>query len=73
MLSRKAAADESILLGSPRPSVEKAHRKTSCCHARRKYPADYPTGRDTHSSRFTTAELPTQIWHMGFRPEPFIL
>jgi hypothetical protein len=63
----------SILLRGPRPSVEEAHSKTSCCHARRKHRTDYPTGREAHSPRFTTAELSTQIRHMGFRPEPFIL
>ena len=63
----------SILLRDPRPSVEEAHSQTSCCHARRKHRTDYPTGREAHSPRFTPAEFPTQIRHMGFRPEPFIL
>ena len=62
----------SILLGGPRPSVDEAHSKTSCCHARRKHHTDYPTRREARFPRFTTSKLPTQIWHMGFRPEPFI-
>jgi hypothetical protein len=63
----------SILLGGPRPSVEEAHSKTSCCHARRKHHTDYPTRREAYSPRFTTSKFPTQIRHMGFRPEPFML
>jgi hypothetical protein len=63
----------SILLRDPRPSVEEMHSQTSCCHACRKHRTDYPTGREAHSPRFTPAEFPTQIRHMGFRPEPFIL
>jgi len=63
----------SILLGGPRPSVEKAHSKTSCCHARRKHHTDYPTRREARFPQFTTPKFPTQIRHMGFRPEPFIL
>ncbi|MFI5224776.1 MAG: hypothetical protein ACHQX3_11160 [Nitrospirales bacterium] len=63
----------SILLESPRPSVEQVHNKTSGCHTRRKHCTDYPTGRETYSSQFTTSKFPTQIRHMGFRPEPFIL
>jgi len=63
----------SILLGGPRPSVEKAHSKTSGCHARRKHCTDYPTGREADVPRVTTSKLPIQIRHMGFRPEPFIL
>jgi hypothetical protein len=62
----------SILLGGPRPSVEKAHSKTSCCHACRKHHTDYPTRREAHFPRFTTPKFLTQIRHMGFRPEPFI-
>jgi hypothetical protein len=61
-----------ILLGGLRPSVEKAHNKTSCCHARRKHHTDYPTRREAHFPRFTTPKFLTQIRHMGFRPEPFI-
>jgi hypothetical protein len=63
----------SILLGGSRPSVEEAHSKTSGCHTCRNHCTDYPTGRETCSSRFTTSKVPTQIRHMGFRPEPFIL
>jgi hypothetical protein len=69
----KLAGFFSILLEGSRPSVEKAHSKTSCCHTRHKYHTDYPTGREAHLPRFMTAEFPTQIRHMGFRPEPFIL
>ena len=56
-----------------RPSVEEAHNKTSGCHARRKHHTDYPTRRETQFPRFTTSKFPTQIRHMGFRPEPFML
>ena len=62
-----------ILLRGPRPSVEEAHSKISSCHARRKYHTDYPTRREARSPRFTTSKFPTQIRHMGFRPEPFII
>jgi hypothetical protein len=63
----------SILLGGPRPSVEEAHSKTSGCHASRKQRTDYPTRREAHFPRFATSKFPTQIRHVGFRPEPFIL
>jgi hypothetical protein len=33
----------SVLLRDPRPSVEKAHNKTSSGHTCGKYRADYPT------------------------------
>ncbi len=77
-LPRRGLAGEksecfSILLGGSRPSVEEAHRKTSGCHTCRNHCADYPTGRETCPSRFTTSKVPTQVRHMGFRPEPFIL
>ena len=33
----------------------------------------YPTRREARFPRFTTLKFLTQIRHMGFRPEPFIL
>jgi len=64
----------SILLGNPRSPVEKTHGKTASSHARHKHCTDYhPTGRKALSSRFSTPKLPTQIGHVRFRPEPFIL
>ena len=63
----------SILLGGPRPSVEKAHSKTSCCHVYRKHHTDYPTRIEARFPRFTTSKFLTQIRHMEFRSEPFIL
>jgi hypothetical protein len=60
-------------LGGPRPSVEEAHGKTSGCHTRGKHRSDDPTGREAYSPRFTLPKFPSQIRHMGFRPEPFIL
>ncbi len=63
----------STLLGGPRPSVDEAQSKTSCCHTCRKHHTHYPTRREAYSPRFTTSKIPTQIRHMGFRPEPFIL
>jgi hypothetical protein len=62
----------SILLRGPRLSVEETYNKTSGCHARRKHHTHYPTRREARFPRFTTPKFPTQIRHMGFRPEPFI-
>jgi len=62
-----------LLLGGPRPSVEKTHYKTSGCYTSSKYRTDYQSRRNTRSPRFTTSKFPTQIRHMGFRPKPFIL
>jgi hypothetical protein len=60
-------------LGGPRPSVEEAHGKASGCHTRGKHRSDDPTGREACSPRFTLPKFPSQVRHMGFRPEPFIL
>lgn len=70
-----AAEFSNILLGGPRLSlsVEEANSKTSSCQARREHRPDYPTGREVHSTRFSTSEFPTQIRHMRLSPEPFIL
>ncbi|MDZ4855188.1 MAG: hypothetical protein SGJ26_10110 [Nitrospirota bacterium] len=71
--STRRAGLFNILRVSAKPSVEEAHHQTSGGHACRKHRTNHPTGREAHSPRFTTPKFPTQIRHMGFRPEPSIL
>ena len=57
----------SILLRGLRPSVEKAHNKTSGCHTCRKHRADYPTRREPIplGSRRRSSRLRFGIWDSG--------